>query len=94
METAELLLEKTSSKEKREKIIAYKSKARNTALHFAAQKNHVEFVDFLLKIIDVDHPMLTVCWISIVFSTAHHPLQCSLSLIIDFRPRMMRHGMH
>ena len=34
---------------------------QNNALHYAAQKNHVEFTLFLLSIIDVDNEMLTVC---------------------------------
>ena len=61
MDTAKLLLEKASSEEERQKIIKYADpSSQNTALHYAAQKNHVEFASFLLSIIDVDNEMLTV----------------------------------
>lgn len=61
VDTAKLILEKASSEEARKKIInSSDPSTRSTALHFAAQKNHVEFVNFLLSIIDSDNEMLTV----------------------------------
>ena len=59
METAKSLLEKASSEEMRQTIICCKDKSTfNNALHYAAQKNHVEFTTFLLEIIDPDNEML------------------------------------
>ena len=64
VDTAKLLLEKTSSEEERQSIIKYCDQwidRGGTALHSSSARNHVNFTKFLLSIIDVDNEMLTVC---------------------------------
>ena len=62
MDTAKLLLEKTSSEEQKHQIIKnFEPKTLDTALHLAAQKNHWEFAEFLLSNIEVEDKLLIVC---------------------------------
>ena len=75
MDTAKLLLEKTSSEEEKQKIIKYSDPSTlNNALHFCAQRNHVEFALFLLDIIGEDNEILIVCYSRESFSSCFQPL--------------------
>lgn len=62
VDTARLLIETVSSEEQKRKIIEYcDPQSLDTTLHVAAQKNHVEFAQFLLNHLEDTDQLFIVC---------------------------------